>query len=93
MNEGDRAVAPSSNHLPKTASLSGDVQKKIASMGLVRRAGNIYECPSTKDFWAVKNGKIMRLTVTEVDNGESLKAAPRGNPSGFLSAVLNDLTF
>ena len=93
MTEGDRAVAPSANHMAKSASLPGDVKSKIASMGLVRRAGNIYECPSTKDFWAVKGGKIMRLTVTEVDNGESLRAAPRKNPSGFLNAVLGDLTF
>lgn len=90
LTEGDRAVAPSANHFKQA---SEEVRKKIASMGLVRRAGNIFECPSTRDFWSVKNGKIVRLTVTEVDDGDRLKAAPRNNPGGFLTAVLDDLTF
>jgi hypothetical protein len=29
----------------------------------------------------------------EIDNGESLAAAPQDNPAGFLEDILGDLTF
>jgi hypothetical protein len=92
MTDADQAILPSGNHF-KQASLPTKVAAVIREKKLKRVAGNIYECPSTKDFWSVQDGKIMRLTVTEVDNGESLAAAPRRNPGNFLTQVLNDLTF
>jgi len=92
LTEGDRAVAPSANHF-KQASMSGELQRKIASRGLRRVAGNIFVCPAKKDYWAVKNGKIVRLTKTEVDDGDTLPGASRHNPSGFLNHVLDDITF
>ncbi len=88
----DLAIQPSNNHL-RQASLSPSIMKEAKARGLVRVAGNTYICKSTKDFWNVVDGKIMRLTKTEVDNGENLQGAPRRNPSSFLDQVLNDLTF
>jgi hypothetical protein len=77
-----------------TASVPVEAQRKIASMGLTRVAGNVYECPSTQDFWQVTGGgKIMRLSGDEVDNGESIPAAPQDKPMEFLSSILDDLSF
>lgn len=70
------------------------VDSVIAKLGLNRVAGNVYECPSTRDFWEVKNGKIMRLTSeNEVDNNETLTAADHMNPEASLQQILADLTF
>ena len=73
--------------------LSGDVLRKAASMGLQRCAGNTFICESTRDFWQVRGNKIVRLVGNEIDNGESLAAAPQDNPAGFLEGILGDLTF
>jgi hypothetical protein len=81
------------NHFASTNRISAETQQKIASMGLLRVAGNVYECPSTQDFWQVAGGKIMRLSGDEVDNGESIAAAPKDQPMEFLSSILDDLSF
>lgn len=81
------------NHFISTAPLASELKQKIASMGLERVAGNIYECPSTRDFWKVKGTSIVKLVGDEVDNGEAIKAAPKSNPRGFLGAVLDDISF
>jgi len=65
--------------------------KKAASMGFVRIAGNVFECPSSKDFWKVDGSKVIRLTSSEVDNNESLKPANKVNPSKFLKDILAEL--
>lgn len=83
----------SGNHFSSKTKLSSEVRQKLASMGLERVAGNIWESPSTQDFWQVKGNKIVRLSGDEVDNGESITAAPSNQPLGFLSAMLDDLTF
>ena len=79
-----------SNHLPRG---STGVLRKAASMGLWRVAGNAFICESSKDFWKIRGNKIVRLVGDEVDNGDSLAAAPEDNPSGFLDDILGDLTF
>lgn len=84
---------PSKNHLASDQSLSTSARKKIASMGLTRVAGNVYECPSTQDFWKVQGNSIIRLSADEVSNGESIPAAPRNDSAGFLADILDDLTF
>ena len=81
------------NHFSSKEKLPPEVLQKVASMNLTRVAGNIWECPSTREFWKVNGGKIIRLTVDEVDNGESMAAAPPDNPASFLTDILGDLTF
>jgi len=81
------------NHFRSTTPVTAALKQKIASMGLERRAGNVYECPSTRDFWKVKGNSIVKLVGDEVDNGESLKAAPKDNPRGFLGAVMDEIEF
>ena len=83
----------SKNHYSSQTELPSGVRIKIASMGLNRVAGNVYECPSTKDFWKVQGNKVVRLTIDEVDNGESIAAAPSRDPANFLAHILDDLTF
>lgn len=82
----------SKNHFSE-AKLSPEVRSKIASLGLTRVAGNSFICNSTKEFWKVQGGKVIRLTVDEVDNGETLAAAPTDNPASFLADILGDLSF
>lgn len=77
---------------------TNEIHNKIASqaarLGLRRLAGNMYVCPSTKDFWKVKGGKLFRLPKTSVvDNGEKVIAADAINPEATLNAIMNDLTF
>ena len=67
--------------------------KKAAFMGFIHIAGNLFECPSSKDLWKVKGGKILRLTGKEVDNKERVKPADRKNPSKFLGDILSELEF
>jgi hypothetical protein len=81
------------NHFASATEFSPAVQRKIASMGLLRVAGNVYECPSSQDFWQVAGGKIVRLSGDVVDNGESIAAAPKDQPMEFLSSILDDLEF
>ena len=83
----------SKNHYASSRPLSAEVKAKIASLSLQRVAGNVYECPSTADFWKVKGNAIVRLTVDEVDNGESIPAAPKNQPMAFLNSILDDLDF
>jgi hypothetical protein len=87
-----RIELPSANHF-KTAAVSKTAAQMIQAHGLVRVAGNTFICRSTKDFWKLNGGKIVRITKTEVDNGESVSGAPAGNPAGFLTEILSDLTF
>jgi len=83
-----------SNHYASTTHLTTETKKKIASLGLQRVAGNIYECPSTKDFWSVtKDGGIKRLCSGEVENSERIAAAPTNAPSDFLDEILGSLEF
>lgn len=92
MNREEHAVAPSTNHF-KSASVTRKLAAEIHELGLRRVAGNVFECPAQRDFWAVADGKLMRLSMTEVDDNEHLAAAPRNDPGSYLSQVLNDLSF
>lgn len=67
--------------------------KKVAFMGFVHLAGNLFECKSSKDLWKVKGGKIIRLTDKEVDNKERVKPSNPDNPSKFLKDILSELEF
>lgn len=73
------------------------VQKLAFDLGiqLTRVAGNIYEQPATRDFWAVKGGKLVRLTgtSTSVDDGERLDPADVDDPENTLNTILADLEF
>lgn len=80
------------NHFSATASISPEVQTKIAKMGLERVAGNIWTCKSKADFWKVRGNKIIKLVVDEVDDGSSIPPAAENNPMKFLESVLDDLT-
>ena len=85
---------------PKIAAARADesqVQKLALNMGiqLNRVAGNVYENPASKDFWAVKNGQLVRLTgaETEVDLGEHIDPANIDDPETSLRTILADLEF
>jgi hypothetical protein len=83
---------PSDNHFTSksvTAALGGEIKRR----GLSRIAGNIFLCKSTRDLWSIRNGKVIRLTSIEVDNGESAAGAPADDPGAFLRESLADLTF
>ena len=67
--------------------------KQASFMGLIHIAGNLFECPSSKDLWKVRGGKILRLTDKEVDNKEKVKPADPKNPSRFLRDILSELEF
>lgn len=92
MSSEERALAPSTNHF-KSASLTKKLAWEIHELGLRRVAGNIYTSRSVADFWKVHNGKIIRITQTEVDNGEEIQAAPVHGTADFLEQVLGELTF
>jgi hypothetical protein len=83
----------SRNHFAGLATYSPEVRSRIASMGLTRVAGSVYECPSTRDFWKINGTKIVKLVGNEVDSGESIPAAPEDNPAQFLATVLDGLEF
>ena len=77
---------------PSTAySVTVSGLKIAASRGLIRVAGNVFECPSSQDLWKVNGNKVIRLSATEVDNNESLKPANKVNPSGYLKDILAEL--
>lgn len=78
----------------KAAALSKQAKEVIARMNLQRVAGNMYECPSTRDFWQVTaEGGIKRLAeTTTVDSGEKLMAADATDPESTLNTILSDLT-
>jgi len=82
---------PSANHFTKP---DKQASAMIDELGLQRVAGNLYECPSTRDFWKVSDkGGITRLTSDEVDNGEHIEAAPKEAAEDFLHDVLAGLDF
>jgi len=88
------------NHFISAAPVPPAVKAKIASMGLERVAGSIYAampnsqtCMSTRDFWKVNGNSIIRLTGDEVDQGESIKAAPKNDPMGFMSSLMDDISW
>ena len=83
----ESSPTPNSLKLASTKGLS-----KAASMGFIRVAGNVFECPSTQDLWKVSGDKVIRMSSTEVDNNEKLKPAT-GNPKEYLDELLADLHF
>jgi hypothetical protein len=90
------AFTPSKNHLASEKKLSKEASAQIAEMGLNRVAGNVFECPSTKDFWKVGDtGSLVRLTSGEVDDGDRIAPAPKesAQTADFLQGILADLEF
>lgn len=84
--------SPSMNHY--AGKLTKEAAAMVEEMGLQRVAGNVFECPSTKEFWKISdNGGIVRLTSGEVDNGEKISPAPKDEPADFLSGILAELEF
>lgn len=81
------------NHFASATAIPRDVQHYIDQFSMHRVAGNIYEAPSTKDFWQVRGNKIVKLVGSEVSNGESIPAAPDDKPAAFLAHILDDLEF
>jgi hypothetical protein len=75
----------------KQASEKG--MQKAAFLGLIRIAGNMFECPSTKDLWKVNGDKVIRLSSTEVDFNEKLTPADSDDPKGYLAGLLAELEF
>lgn len=75
----------------------GSVQKLAKDMGLELRrvAGNVYEAPASRDYWAIREGKLVRLTggTTVVDDGEKLDPADVQDPETSLNRILADLEF
>ena len=83
----------SKNHFASMMAIPRDVQFEIDSLMMRRVAGNVYECPSTKDFWKVQGNRIVKLVGNEVNQGESIPAAPDDKPAAFLANILDDLEF
>jgi hypothetical protein len=81
------------NHFASYMAIPRDVQFQIDDLMMRRVAGNVYECPSTKDFWKVEGGVIKKMVGSEVDQGESIPAAPDDRPAAFLANILDDLEF
>jgi hypothetical protein len=81
------------NHFASASPIPQDVQRYIDQFSMHRIAGNVYECPSTKDFWKVQGNKIVKLVGNEVNAGESIPAAPDDKPAAFLANILDDLEF
>ena len=85
----------SKNHFASATAIPRDVQSYIDQFALRRVAGNVFECPSTKDFWKMQGNKIVKLVGSGevVNNGESIQAAPDDKPAQFLAHILDDLEF
>jgi hypothetical protein len=83
----------SKNHFASASVIPQAVQHYIDQFSMHRIAGNVYECPSTKDFWKVQGNKIVKLVGNEVNQGESIAGAPGGREEAFLAHVLDDLEF
>lgn len=81
------------NHFASATPIPAEVQRYIDQFSMHRIAGNVYECPSTKDFWKVQGNKIIKLVGSEVNNGESIPGAPNDKPQAFLAGILDDLEF
>lgn len=82
-----------SHGLPSLKEASSKGVRKAASMGLIRVAGNMFECPSSKDLWKVSGDKVIRISGSEVDNNENLKPANEDDPKSFLASILAELEF
>lgn len=67
--------------------------QKAAGMGLIRVAGNMFECPSSKDFWRVDGDKVIRVSSVEVNLNEKLQPADSNNPDRYLEKLLSELEF
>jgi hypothetical protein len=67
--------------------------KLAFQLGLAKQADNRFICPSNKDFWKASDGKIVRTSSDEVDNGEALEAADAASPEAFLASLLENLEF
>lgn len=90
------AFVPSKNHFASTVKLNKEATAMVAEMGLMRVAGNVFECPSSKEFWKVGDGgSLVRLTSGEVDNGDTISPAPKesSQTADFLQGILADLEF
>lgn len=83
----------SKNHFASATMIPREVQHYIDQFSMHRIAGNVYECPSTKDFWKVNGNRIVKLVGSEVNAGESIPAAPDDKPAAFLANILDDLEF
>lgn len=83
----------SKNHFASYTAIPRDVQFEIDSLMMRRVAGNVYECPSTKDFWKVQGNRIVKLVGNEVNEGDTIPAAPDDRPAAFLANILDDLEF
>jgi hypothetical protein len=83
---------PPSNFF-RQASITPSLAKEIKAKGLVRVAGNHLTCVSTKDFWAIKGGKLVRISKQEVDNGDTLAPADVHSLRGSAHNFLDDFTF
>ena len=81
------------NHFAGLATYPAEIQEKITSWGLTRVAGNAFICTSDRNFWAVKDGKIMKLVSGEVDDGDKIAPAPEDHPEQYLAGILEDLSF
>jgi hypothetical protein len=81
------------NHFASSMAIPHDVQDMIDRYTMSRMAGNVYECPSTKDFWKVQGNKIVKLVGNEVNQGESIPAASSDKPAVSLASWLDELEF
>jgi hypothetical protein len=83
----------SKNHFASATPIPQGIQDYIDRFAMHRVAGNVFECPSTKDFWKVQGNNIVRLVGKEVNEGDSIPAAPEDKPAAFLANILGDLEF
>jgi hypothetical protein len=89
----DLLTVPSPNHF-NTAKVPGKTASQIKQAGLQRVAGNVFICPSTQAFWKLQDdGKLLRITTTEVDLGDQIAPAPAADPEAYLNSALADLEF
>ena len=67
---------------------------KDQGLDLRRVAGNIYESPASRDYWAVRDGKLCRLVGnTVVDDNETLDPANVDDHEATLSRIMAELEF
>ena len=73
------------------------VHRMARALGLElhRIAGNVYEAPASRDYWAIRAGKLVRLTgnATVLDDDEHLEPADVQDPESSLNRILADLEF
>jgi len=83
----------SKNHYASASPIPQAVQHYIDQFSMHRVAGSIYECPATRDFWKLSGNKIVKLVGNEVNDGDSIPAAPDDKPAAFLANLLDSLEF